>query len=109
MDTMGSPARGQCERHGCGQLVRCRLDEVVVETQDARRHAQRVRQDAGQDEVDRMKLIFEGGDDTEIAAAASDAPEQVLILLRDSPSAAGRRRSRRRRISGCRRRVHSGR
>ena len=29
-----------------------------------------------------MKLVFEGGDDPEVAAAASDAPEQVLVLLR---------------------------
>ena len=81
----GRPGRSPCERHGCGQLIRSRLDELVIEAKHARRHAQRVRQSAGQYQVDRMKLIFKGGGDAEVAATTSDAPEQVLVLLRTSP------------------------
>ncbi|MET0164380.1 MAG: hypothetical protein ABW318_05175, partial [Vicinamibacterales bacterium] len=51
------------QRRRCGQLVRRRFHEVVVETKDARRQTQRVRQATGQYEVDRMKLVLEGGDD----------------------------------------------
>ena len=78
----GFPRRGQRERHGRGQLIGRRFDEVVVETQDLPRRVQRVRQGACEYDVDRMKLVFEGGNDPKVASAASDAPEQVLVLLR---------------------------
>ena len=32
-----------------------------------------------------MQLVFERGDNSEVAAAAADGPEQVLVFLRACP------------------------
>ena len=84
MDTVGSPIGVSASDTAVDSSSGAASDEVVVETKDLRRHAQRVRQAACQYDVDRMKLVFEGGNDPKVAAAASDAPEHVLVLLRAS-------------------------
>src|SRR5215210_1630707 len=37
---------------------------------------------AGENEVDRVKRVLEGGDDAEVAPSAAEAPEEVGVLVR---------------------------
>src|SRR5579864_8215433 len=63
-----------------GQLFGSSSGDLAKKLENRFRFLNRVSHYASQHRTNRMELILEGGDDTEVAAAAAQAPEQIRIL-----------------------------